>query len=189
MKPRSPGQVPFFRRLGLFVLFLYGAAIALFVYTVHGSRSASPFRLPYEAIIHAKLWMPQGWQFFTRSAREEWPRAFARNAQGEWVAAESSLRTTPASAIGLSRRARAMGLEVGCLIQGLPPSAWTPCNEEPAACLEEMPPLDAVTVTPGAILVGDVGIVLQEPVPWAWSGRGGNVVMPSRVVRFDVRAP
>jgi antimicrobial peptide system SdpA family protein len=94
----------------------------------------------------------------------------------------------PSHIFGLDRTARTQGLEFGLVTQHLTEEAWTSCTGDPTGCLDR---IDFVgTIQNPALrptLCGTVGVVLQRPVPWAWSRSDSPIHMPSSVVKLNVQ--
>lgn len=133
--------------------------------------------------------VPEGWSFFTRNPRES---DFAIYGLDDELGAWRSITLGPAgearNLFGLSRRYRAQGLDFGSLAELVPASAWQVCDLGPAACLAGLEPYVVERgPAPGQMLCGPIGLAMQEPVPWAWSHSTPATVMPSRLVRLEVK--
>lgn len=169
-----------------------GAAVALIVswsivfgYVVHAALPLNPIRLPLEESLHANVWAPQGWAFFTRDAREDRFFVFRRGAAGDtWQPALMSPHNKPSNAFGMDRKTRAQGVEMGLMFNAAPKQAWRSCKGDPVACLSDAPvAFQMANISPRPTLCGDVGLVLQPPVPWAWARLPHTSQMNSRVAR------
>jgi antimicrobial peptide system SdpA family protein len=162
-----------------------GAAIAIMaVYVVHASLPVNAVQLPLENTQAIRALVPEGWAFFTASPQTVFPQAYVLSAGGHWVYAGGSL-VTPADLFGLDRSLRAQGTEVALLIQGVPPNAWRSCSTVPIRCLANVPVYARVANTSALQnLCGQVGLVRQQMLPWAWRGTG--TIMPSTVLRIEV---
>ena len=128
--------------------------------------------------------VPEGWAFFTKSPRSPRQQLFARRGE-RW----EPTGIGGARAIGgLSRAPRAQGVEVGLLLADVDPEAWAACDGEAVeACLDATAPTEPVAnVLPSPTLCGTIGIVSQEPVPWAWRSLADRVAMPSSTLRLEV---
>ena len=133
----------------------------------------------------ARVFVPEGWAFFTRSPRTPVAQAYGFGGAGSWTVLSSGPQATPANLMGLNRRARSQGTEIAMLIYQIPTSAWSPCRRPPTDCLSgRHAGLTAANRSTQRSVCGDVGLVLQDVTPWAW--RTFDPVMPSKVVRVMV---
>jgi antimicrobial peptide system SdpA family protein len=90
------------------------------------------------------------------------------------------------NAFGLNRASRAQGVETALLMNRFSNSAFQECRDVMAECLESTKLAGSVkNISPYPSLCGDIGIVMQKPVPWAWWASGQSVVMPSRILRIN----
>ncbi|MCX4387613.1 SdpA family antimicrobial peptide system protein [Micromonospora peucetia] len=128
----------------------------------------------------ARVLIPEGWAFFTRDPRLPSPVAYTTDRDGRWRVAPGRSRG-PA---GLDKRDRARSAEISLLTRQLDGPAWTRCDREAAACLATARETEAANTATVRTLCGNVGIVLQEVLPWAWKDL--PTVLPSRVARLTV---
>ncbi|MEU6074695.1 SdpA family antimicrobial peptide system protein [Micromonospora sp. NPDC047074] len=128
----------------------------------------------------ARVLMPEGWAFFTRDPRQPSPVAYTTDRDGRWRPAPDRSRG-PA---GLDKRDRARSAEISLLTRRLDGPAWTTCDREAAACLATARDTRVANTATVRTLCGNVGIVLQEVLPWAWKDL--PTVLPSRVARLTV---
>ncbi len=172
--------------MGLLGLALGGGWLLVVVYALHAALPFNPIKLPLETRVQPRFWLPEGWAFFTRDPREENMRVFVRH-EGNWVSAGMGPIAKPSNSFGLDRACRAQGVEAALLINGFPSSAFQECRDPVAACLERAPiTAEVQNISPTPTLCGDVGVVMQKPVPWAWWSSGLRATMPSRVLRMSV---
>lgn len=175
------------RRLGLLTCVLSGVGGTLAAYATHPVLPFSPLRLPYADKVNPSIWMPEGWAFFTRDAREEDTRMFLREG-GQWRNASEAPHFRPENLFGLDRTSKGQGVELGLLVQKVSSESRRECKEAPIICLERAPAaLTIENTAPRPTLCGQVGLVFQKPVPWAWSRAARPVVMPSRILRLEVK--
>lgn len=175
------------RRLGLFALVLGGGWLMVFAYAVHAAVPFNPIQLPFETSVEVRMWMPEGWAFFTRDPRGESIFLFTKRNNGEWDSASMGPNATFSNAFGMNRASRAQGVETALLMNRFPSSAFRDCRGIIAGCLETVQSADSIkNVSPDPSLCGETSIVLRKPVPWAWWASGQSVVMPSRILRINV---
>lgn len=166
--------------------FVIGAA-CLAAYSIHGSLHHNPIALPFEEQLSTRAWAPEGWKFFTRNPREERPVLFVQGG-GRWRRAETGPASRPRYLFGLDRAGRVQGLELGLIFEQLPRGVWRDCDEPPLACIPSSAAAIAITNrSPKPTLCGPVGLALQKPIPWSWLKLPRPVVMPSRIVRLEIR--
>jgi antimicrobial peptide system SdpA family protein len=134
-----------------------------------------------------RVFIPEGWSFFTLSPRKSLPEPM-RLRDGHWESAAAGPNAAVADGFGVDRIRRAQGTEIALILAAAPRDAWTTCDHDMIECLS------AVSVTYPAVdaaarpsLCGDIGLVDQQPLPWAWRRAERSTVMPSKVIRMEVR--
>jgi antimicrobial peptide system SdpA family protein len=173
--------------LGTAALGLLIAAACLAAYAIHGSLPHNPIDLPFEEQLSTRAWAPEGWKFFTRNPREERPVLFVQRS-GRWRRAETGPASRPRYLFGLDRAGRVQGLELGLIFEQIPRGAWRECDENPLACISSSAAAIPITNrSPKPTLCGSAGLALQKPIPWSWLELPRPVVMPSRIVRLEIR--
>jgi antimicrobial peptide system SdpA family protein len=174
------------RRRGAFTASMIACLAVFSAYSVHAAMPTNPIVLPLEERLQVRAWAPQGWNFFTRNAREDRTLVFSHDAKG-W----SNVMSRNADAknrFGIDRKGRAQGAELGILLGAIPKDRWTACSVSPTACLSDAEGAFRLRNTsPSPTMCGTIGIVMQPPVPWAWSTAAERVTMPSKVVRLEVQ--
>lgn len=174
------------RRLGRRVLAVAAVAVIIVGYVAHGALPVTPFSLPFTGERHyARAFAPQSWAFFTRSPRSPHLVVVGRGADGSWHRLSPGRLAVPADLMGLDRVRQAEEAQLRDLRVQVPESAWSPCERTPTDCLSQLAAGTTVdNPTTRRDLCGDVGLILQEVLPWAW--RDLPTVMPSRVARVTV---
>jgi antimicrobial peptide system SdpA family protein len=172
------------RRLGQATLGLAVVAAVAVGYAVYGSAPASAVRLPLVSAQTVRMVTPEGWAFFTASPRSVYPQAYLMSPAGSWVYESGSL-AGPSDLFGLDRSKRAMETEIALLLQDVPSTRWQHCSSAPVTCLSTAKVTEhLVNTSTLQNLCGDVGIVEQQVLPWAW--RGTPTTMPVQVLRAEV---
>ncbi len=174
------------RRLGRRVLAVAAVALVFVAYVAHGALPVTPFSLPLTGERqYARAFAPQSWAFFTRSPRTAELAAVGRGADGSWRRLSPGSLAVPADMMGLDRIRQAEEMHIRNLRAQVPDSAWSPCEGAPTGCLSRLSAgTTVVNYSTRRELCGDVGLILQEVLPWAW--RDLPTVMPSRVARLTV---
>jgi len=185
IEPSGPAAPP--ERLGAIVVALVAFGVLLAGYVVHAQIPTNAVQLPYEQSLSTsfRLVLPQGWAFFTRSPREPDVVPY-RHADGRWQPALRTPNAEPRNLFGLSRRARSQGVEIGLLAGELRGADWRPCADAPTDCLDLAPSVIVHNASLLPTLCGEVGLVSQQPLPWAWSGAREQTIMPSTVARLEI---
>jgi antimicrobial peptide system SdpA family protein len=176
------------RRLGGFALTLIGLALVVCTYVVHVQLPPNAVQLPYEQSLRlgVQQFLPEGWAFFTRNPREPDMMAYVRDESGTWRLALRSPHSELRNVVGFARASRAQGVEIALLTGSLHKDDWRDCRSPVTECLERVPALTATNISPAHSLCGQVGLVRQPPVPWAWSESANRITMPGTVVRLEV---
>lgn len=173
------------QRVSVYTAAIWAVWSVVFVYTIHPILPDNAIQIPYEdksPLIHL---VPQGWGFFTLNPRSPHTYVFTHN-QGEWELHPEN-PWYGSSFLGFSREPKLLLAEAGLILDSLPDSAWAECKGRPETCLGAQPalgPIHDIFLHP--TLCGDIGIVRQPAVPWAWSHARKPVVMPSQVLRVSV---
>ena len=164
----------------------------LFIYSAHGSIGFNAVQLPFENRLLSRLFLPQGWKFFTRNAQEATVLPFREERSGVWTSALLGANGERQNWFGLSRRARAQGVEMGLLLEKLP-AAWSSskesrCDGAASECLRQLQVTVRIrNITPHPTLCGVIGIAAQQQVPWAWARDRERLIMPSNVIKLEVQ--
>jgi len=171
--------------LGAFVFSLMLFWMILVLYTVHPVLPPNPIQLPLEDHSPMVSLLPQGWGFFTRDPRSADMTAFLRTTDG-WRVAANSKPLWP-RLFEFSRSRKMTNVEVGMVLYEIPDPKWQPCEEISSACLDRATGSGQINnPLAHSSLCGDVGVVRQAPLPWAWSATPDETVMPSEVLRVQV---
>lgn len=175
------------QRLGIATVAVAALWAVAALYPIQAAAPNNPVTLPFEDRVDSLKVAPQGWAFFTRSPREPYLLPYVRASSGQWESAHVGQHAHPKHAFGLNRASRAQGVEMGLLQSEIDEDDWRDCDGAPEDCLPALP----VTVTaenesPRPTLCGDVALLRQEPVPWAWSRGSDPPEMPGEAVRMEV---
>ena len=181
----NPGTDRSDAKLGVYILVLMVFWTTTIAYTVHPVLPANPLELPLETHNPFVKLLPQGWGFFTRDPRSMDMTTFVKTSTS-WQSPPSASKTWPRM-LEFSRRRKLTGVEAGLILDAIPEPEWQECKEAPTACLDKAPVNETVeNKQQQPTLCGDVGIVRQPPIPWAWSQTPDETVMPSEVLRIQV---
>ncbi|WP_075007689.1 SdpA family antimicrobial peptide system protein [Stigmatella aurantiaca] len=185
----SPSRIRQARGLGLAALALILCWTTVTVYALHAALPHNPIHLPFEDQANIRMVLPEGWAFFTRDPRSDRMLPYIRGPGGQWTWASQTPNFQLQNSFGLDRAARAQGVELGLLLDEARDAGRQDCEDDPLACLEQAPVGQKLSNrSPRPTLCGQVGLVFQKAVPWAWSrsAQERRVTMPSKVLRLDV---
>ncbi|GGZ86760.1 hypothetical protein GCM10010329_03280 [Streptomyces spiroverticillatus] len=140
---------------------------------------------------------PQGWAFFTKSARDAEVLPYGRTGEGSWGSLLLAPHAAPRNAFGLDRGSRSQGIEIALLLDRASEKDWRECGEGggsgPDGCLAgsdggaAAPPVRRVeNPSPSPTLCGRVALVQEKPVPWAWRDLVPERLTPERLLTLDV---
>lgn len=172
------------QRLGRKVVILAATALVIVVYVLYAALPSTAFELPFNRPVDVRLLVPEGWAFFTKSPRIPDPTAYGLRA-GSWRLLNAGPQATLGNFMGFDRLGRSQGTELAILVQEVPASSWSDCRKTPTVCLSSLRVSRTIPDTSTHRTVcGDVGLVIQQVLPWAW--RKLPTIMPSKVVRVTV---
>lgn len=176
------------RRLGATALLLWGSLLVVFAYAVHGSMDgATAVELPLEQQLSTVSYLPEGWKFFTRNAREEISLLYRQNDDGHWTRADSGENASRHNLFGLSRKGRNEGIESGILLTAIPANLYEECEDDAHTCLQSRAPkLRMHTGATRPVFCGKLGVVVSPRVPWAWARSPKPPTMKSKVIVIEV---
>ncbi|MGW0858048.1 SdpA family antimicrobial peptide system protein [Streptomyces sp. NPDC002690] len=126
---------------------------------------------------------PQGWAFFTKSARSTEFEPFRWDGS-TWSSASAGRH----SEHGFNRVSRSQGIETALILHEAGKATPTPCALASLQdCLKNARGATAVTNrTPDPTLCGRIAVVEQKPTPWAWRGLLPAAHTPESAFLLDV---
>lgn len=170
------------------LLSLFWVNVLLIAYSTSVDVDETAINLPLKRTIKPvmRIFLTQGWSFFTKSPRDEEFYLFGKLPSGDWQNIFEGPSSEPKRFFGLDRFARAQGLEFGFITGKVPSDAWTSCSQESMTCLKKVKPVRVQNSSHAPLLCGEVGVVFRKPPPWAWSKLEGKFIMPSRVAVLEI---
>lgn len=130
---------------------------------------------------------PQGWAFFTKSARDVEVLPYRRTANGTWTSLALTPHSSPHNAFGLDRASRSQGIEISLLLNLAEKKEWQECEAGLADCLAAARAARKVeNPSPEPTVCGRVALVQEKPVPWAWRDLVDERTTPERFLTLDV---
>lgn len=127
---------------------------------------------------------PQGWGFYSKNPRDMTFQIINLGNEGTEIYWPNN---RVENLFGLNRKGRAQGIEGGRIFSQIKQSDWISTNEDPMESIKNASPVKIKNDSPNPTILGDIGIIYQEAVPWSWSS-DKNIMMPSKVVRLKVYA-
>ncbi len=143
----------------------------------------NPISMDYNKSQVIFTFIPQGWGFFTRDAREL--RTLVYSKQGDELNLVNGSASTASELFGLSRESRRENIELGQLISVLPDSIWMNCPSKKWQDCESAP-YQIQSPFKNPKFNGEYVLIRTEPVPWAWSSRYASIQMPFSICHIDV---
>ncbi|GHJ47182.1 hypothetical protein Cs7R123_45240 [Catellatospora sp. TT07R-123] len=172
-------------RLGRRVATVAVLAMILAGYVLHAALPATAFKLPFYDKQVIRSLMPEGWAFFTKSPKDPEATVYGLGPGGAWHSLNAGPQANVENLMGLDRLARSQGTEMALVLRQVPSDDWSACRRTPIECLSELSPQHTViNFSTHRTICGDVGVAIQEVLPWAWHDL--PTVMPSKVVRVRV---
>ncbi|MGM0843697.1 MAG: SdpA family antimicrobial peptide system protein [Bacillota bacterium] len=166
----------------------YSAAWAVFFFvSINPVLPENPVKIPKKLSTSIMEYFPQGWGFFSKDPRDGY--FYVIDLQSEKLGA-SWPNMTLSNWAGLKRFGRSQGIELGRLYAQVGEQSMIECTETPLVCLKNQDDvINVINDSPSPTIIGEVGIVKQESVPWAWSKKVDKETMPSKIVRLNVDVP
>ncbi|SDK49815.1 antimicrobial peptide system protein, SdpA family [Actinopolyspora mzabensis] len=124
--------------------------------------------------------LPQGWGFFTRDPREPAITIWEPIGQNRWEQTSAISNAAPKSLFGFDRTVRTEQYEIDALTQNTSSAGWEECKSgDVSQCLKNFHGSKTSTRSSGEDLrfCGELALVQQSPVPWAWAGT--ETMMPA----------
>ncbi|MGO1421634.1 MAG: SdpA family antimicrobial peptide system protein [Staphylococcus equorum] len=168
--------------LKIFLVIYSFVFILLFVISFSFSYTKTPIKIPATLEAEVSKIFTQGWGFFSKDPRDEKFYAIDLNT-GEYVGKWPNM--TLDNFYGLKKKGRAQGIELGRLYEKANPTNMKECQDTPGNCVRKMKPIKVENDQKYPTILGDIAIIKEEPVPWAWSNDYKGA-MPSKVMRLNV---
>ncbi len=164
--------------------------LLLLAYSIDAALPFNPFTLALAQKVRIQAFVPQGWKFFTKNPRDERIDVLAKDDNGRWRSILLGHNASAANLFGIRRNSRAQGVEFGLIASSLGKNRWISCSQRVDVCMNAAPVAATVkNISPGPTLCGEVVLVKQPPVPWAWSRSKREVVMPSKCAKIRLSCP
>lgn len=174
-----------------YLVALVAVPLVLFaLYDVHSQLPDNAVTLPGETTVAETLrkLAPQGWAFFTKSPQSGVLVPYQRTTTGHWESLHAGPNSAAYNAFGFDRASRAQGVEVALLLDAIPEKQWKDCGSSVAECLEQhsaMQPVSVKNISPDPTVCGDVFLVEQLPVKWAYTDMVPYSYRARQIVRLD----
>lgn len=130
--------------------------------------------------------LPEGWAFFTRNPREDKHWMYQKSEEGY----QQVIRpiSSPQNYFGFSRKGRAVGTELGAIMQKVQHETMYFCEDKIDACYnwDTIPSIKVLNSAYAPAFCG-VYLLAQKPlVPWAWSSAPEPIQMDAQVLKIDL---
>lgn len=170
------------------VIICLWAALGITTYSTAFQVEDTALILPLSGTLQPvfRTFLTQGWAFFTRSPREQDLFIFGQDDASNWRSISHGPPSRIRNVFGLRRLPRAESVEIGLLSHSIPGSAWAECLDSVTLCLESLDSMSIENKSHRPIICGEVGLVLAEPIPWAWRHLSERFEMPAAAVKLDI---
>ena len=150
------------------------------------AASEGPVRIPRSAKLAQAVIFPEGWGFFTRSPRE--PSSIVYRIEAGRLTKLTFSNTSAHNLFGVSRSARAFDAELALVLAPVLAGTWKDCRGDPTDQHSWAPlrVLHLANWSRTRYICGEILVVQQAPVPWAWSSSRHRIRMPSKILRATV---
>lgn len=148
----------------------------------------NPIRMNYKSSQSLKMLFPQGWAFFTKSPRDENVQAY-HLVNGKLEVLPGQRQATIDHLMGVKRDARAISVEYATMLYDIPATKWVKCEINASEFIKthQVVAVKVRNTTPLALLHGDIYLISQATVPWAWSKFAKNVILPSSILHLNIQ--
>lgn len=167
-------------------LAIIGAAFfwfSFFSVTILSSMPYSPVSPSKDVNTFVTSHVLQSWGFFSKDPRDPYFNVYTLDDDNESLLWPNHL---PSNLFGLNRQARAQGIEAGTLYRQVDTEKIVSCDTNPVDCFKDMPVAQEITnKTKNPTLCGEIGLALEEPIPWAW-GKSDHMEAPSELIKVEV---
>jgi len=167
------------------LLAIVGGWATILLSIVAASLPYNPLTLDLPAERGIRMLMPEGWGFFTRDPREPDITTYVKS-KGSWYRSPNMPIANAANLFGINRFPRAQSVELGMLLHDVPAEWWRPCRSNIDACLQSIPAKPVTNTSPFPVFRDTIGLVRQEPIPWAWAAHRNSITMPAFIVILQV---
>ncbi|MFH6993129.1 SdpA family antimicrobial peptide system protein [Flavobacterium sp. FlaQc-48] len=129
--------------------------------------------------------IPQGWGFFTRDPRENeiWTYQILNNTAIKVTQTNGNLNNF----YGASRKNRLISIELGLLVSQIHTSSWINMKGGKLILDKKIHTDTILNSLNPCNIKGNLFIVEQERVPWAWSKNLHTIVMPYKYAKVYVK--
>ena len=169
----------------LMVCAIWGGLIFLAGTTVLPYSPISPS--PVTKLI-VRSFLPEGWSFFTRNPREA-QLHFFKYENTHLSPYQNFPNSNPTNYFGMSRKSRAQGVEFAYLTQDISPENWKDCTRKELlnkVLTDSIPWIDVQSPYAPSLLCGEIVVMEEEYVPWAWSQSSKEIDMPAKFIKLNI---
>ncbi|MBH1933016.1 SdpA family antimicrobial peptide system protein [Streptomyces sp. AV19] len=165
------------------------AWVVVILYVAQSFLPSNAVTLPGQDSVKkpASAVVPQGWAFFTKSAKDPTYAPY-REVDGHWKSIALTPHSRPSNLFGFDRASRTQGVEVALMLRQKE-TRWTDCDsaDSPTECLERVKSrMKTTNPSPSPSLCGRAAVVEMKPIPWAWRDLSEEKATPTRVASWEV---
>lgn len=151
------------RKIGIVVSVVFILWSIFFTASIISAMTFNPISDKYINDRFFKILAPQGWGFYSKNPRDSVIYVYDMNTE---ISAVKWPNSRADNFFGISRFGRSQGIEAGLIQAALGENNWLACDEKAIDCLKKYnSEVTVINTTPTPTICGDIGIVLQEPLP------------------------
>lgn len=176
-------------RLKIILVLLLTLSVVILA-AIIGSSIQTPFYILRKVKSNVSYFMPQGWAFFTRDARET--RVYAYTLDKHRQLKRLNIPGSSARYLfGLDRHGRKVPVEYLSMIKVIDSTKWVNGHFDSNEILKFSLNGKSIQMTNNAIqptCCGEVILVKTSAIPWAWS-KFDNIKMSAKMLKLYVHCP
>lgn len=156
----------------------------LVVFFTVRAYNAPDYQMPYSAKKLMSSFLPQGWGFFTRDPKEGITKAYRYDNEELFLVTINN--GAAENAIGFSRNARFVGIDLLFLLGYVPDSVWHNGKGDFRSYIPSAADTVFVDKSIQYFPEGEYILHRYEPIPFSWAGKGQENYRPFLVARVQV---
>ncbi|MDM5336501.1 SdpA family antimicrobial peptide system protein [Fictibacillus enclensis] len=169
------------------IVFILFSAVwgSLFTSSILSGLGTTPLPISKDTKIMFASILPQGWGFFSKSPRDSLLGMHTANAESLDVLFPTMRME---NALGLYRKGRSQGVEMGALSMQISKKDWKKCkNNSLEECESLAKKITLNNKAPSPLLCGEYFFTKEEIVPWSYFKYSDSGTEIKEIVRADVK--
>ena len=171
-------------RLFFLIALLSWLSVYVLLISTNAGYTSFKFQSNYKNLVFQLL--PQGWGFFTKSPRDANLYVYIKNEKTFKRASRQNF--TYKNFYGLSRVDRIKHLQLGRLLSKINDTLWSKFESKDFKSFKNgNEPIEVNNNFRKQLLRGNIFVVSQKPVPWAWSKSSDKFNSPKKILFLHVK--